>query len=140
MDLKQYWRSMSDNWWLPVLGLALGGLLAAVTVLASTPMYTSETRMFVSTNGDVTLTDAVQGSQFSQQRIASYASFLTDPAVMDAVIEDLDLRATPDEVAQEISVQVVSGTVIMDIAVTDPSPQRAQAIAQSLTTEFPPLV
>lgn len=140
MDLKVYWNSLRAGWWMALLGMVLGGLIAATVVLTATPQYTTTTRMFISATGPADLGTAVQGSQFTQQRIASYASYLTDQQVMSAVIDQLGLDLTPDELAAKIAVDASANTVIIGATVTDSSPEGALAIAQALDTEFPRLV
>jgi capsular exopolysaccharide synthesis family protein len=140
LDLKGYWNSLRAGWWMALLGLVLGGLLASALVLSGTPQYSTSTRMFVSTTATADLGAAVQGSQFTQQRIASYAAYLTDQQVMSAVIADLGLELSPDELAEMITVDVAPNTVILGATVTDSSPERALAIAQSLSRQFPILV
>ncbi|SDO83951.1 non-specific protein-tyrosine kinase [Klenkia soli] len=141
MDLQQTWRVLRAGWWVVVLSTLVGAAVAAGIVLASTPMYTADTRLFVSTtNTTDDVAGAVQGSQLAQARVSSYASYLTDLQLAQAVVDDLDLDMTADELAGEISASVVPDTVILDVTVTDPSPARAQAIAESIGQQFNSLI
>jgi receptor protein-tyrosine kinase len=124
-----------------VLGLLLGGSLALGLSLAATPLYTSQTQLFVSTTGSASAMDALQGSQFSQQRVSSYAELLGGVEVAARVIDDLGLTdVTPDELAGQVSATPVTDTVLINIDVTDPSAERARDIAASIGAEFPQLV
>ncbi|SDC39042.1 capsular exopolysaccharide family [Geodermatophilus telluris] len=140
MPYAEYIRALRAGWWLAVLGALLGAGLATAVVMASTPLYETNTRLFVSTVGTDDLATAVQGSQFSQERVASYAQLLESRDLMATVIDRLDLATTPDELQSQIEATVVPETVLLDVTVTDPEPERALAITSSVADEFGELV
>jgi len=47
---------------------------------------------------------------------------------------------TPDELSESISVSPVPETVLLQVTVTDPSPERAQLLADTVGREFQELV
>jgi capsular exopolysaccharide synthesis family protein len=139
MDFQEYAR-IARRRWKTIFGcvLAAVGCAALLTTLA-TPVYSSTARLFVSTPQGGS-TEAYQGSLFSAERIGSYAHLVRSPEVAEAVIEDLGLRMTPDQLTERISPTVVPETVILEVTATDQNPQRAQAIAQSVAEEVSALV
>ena len=140
MDLRNIVSVLRGAWWLLLLGLVIGGAAAAGISLRQTPEYTSMTELFISTT-DSTSTQAVfTGSQFSQDRVASYARLLQGQELASRVIKQLHLSTTADALAGQVSVQPVADTVLVDVSVTDPSPQRAQQIATAIGQQFPRLV
>lgn len=141
MNLRDTLRALRDGWWLVAVVL-LGCIIASAAVTLLSPrMYTADTRLFISTTGSATdLTAALQGSELAQQRATSYASYLTDLQLAQAVVDDLDLDMTATELSEEISATVVPDTVILDVQVTDRSAEQAQAIAASIGSQFPELV
>jgi capsular exopolysaccharide synthesis family protein len=56
------------------------------------------------------------------------------------VVQRLKLDVPPEEIAGDISASSVTGTVLLDVTVTDSSRTRADAIADALTIEFPEFV
>lgn len=122
------------------MGLVVGGLAALTATLLITPQYTASTQLFVSATDSFTTSAAFQGSQFSQQRVASYAALIGGEETADRVIGSLGLNESPTELRNSITVTAVPNTVLIDVAVTDPSPQRAQQIAQAIGVQFPLLV
>jgi receptor protein-tyrosine kinase len=108
--------------------------------MLAVPEYTSHTQLFVSTTDSDNTADALQGSQFSQQRVASYAELLSGEVVAARVIEALGLDVQPGELAAEVSAAPVLDTVLIDVTVTDATPERAQAIAEEIGRRFPGLV
>jgi succinoglycan biosynthesis transport protein ExoP len=121
---------------LVVAGLLLGLAVAAALSLTAERTYASSTQLFVSTGGSTASEDAYEGNLFSQQRIASYAEVLRSEELAERVVEATGVRLTPREVAAEVAVTPLPDTVVLDVVVTDSSPERAQTIAASLARQF----
>jgi capsular exopolysaccharide synthesis family protein len=140
VDLREALVAVRTRWWLPISGFVVGGLLAVGMASLATPEYTAHTQLFVSTTDSDNTADALQGSQFSQERVASYAQLLTGEVVAARVIDELDLDATPGVLAAQVSATPVLDTVLIDVTVTDTSPSRAQVVAEEIGRQFPGLV
>ncbi|MGY1711352.1 polysaccharide biosynthesis tyrosine autokinase [Geodermatophilus sp. SYSU D00758] len=140
MELKEVLAAVRSAWWLPAVGLVIGAVAALLIGLAQTPLYTSSMRLYVSTTGSNSVADAYQGSQLSQARVASYAELVASERLTGRVVDSLDLPMTPDQLASAITARAVPDTVLLDITVTDPSPQRARDIAEALGEEFNAMV
>jgi succinoglycan biosynthesis transport protein ExoP len=136
VDLKDVLQALRSGWWLVALTVLAGVAGAGALTWKATPLYSSSTKLFVSTSATTDTSSAYQGNLFSQQRVTSYAELLTGVQLAAAVVEDLDLDMTPAEVAQKVSAVAAADTVILTVTVTDTSPQRAQDIAASLGRQF----
>lgn len=136
MDYIDYLRALRASWWMVALGTLLGAGLAVGAVASATPEYETTTQVFVSTTGTSDVASAIQGNEFSRQRMASYAELLTGKGLATAVIDRLDLDMSTGQFRSQIHAQPVSGTVLLNVTVTDESPRRALAIAQAITIEF----
>lgn len=136
MDLRDYLRLLRTRWILVSLcGLICIGAAAALT-WAATPQYTSTARLFVSTSSSSDDNQALQGGQFSLQRVKSYANLLTGEVIARRVVEKLDLAEDPRVLASQISATAAVDTVILTVNVIDPSPERAQKLANAVSEEF----
>ncbi|WP_051683731.1 polysaccharide biosynthesis tyrosine autokinase [Blastococcus sp. URHD0036] len=140
MEAKDIAGALRARWWLPLLGLLLGGAAAALLVAQSTPLYTSTTQFFVSTAGSTSASEALQGGQFSEQRVASYAELLRGPDLAAAVIDRLGLDETAEELSSRLTVTALPETVLVSVSVEDPSAEQAQRIAAAVGEEFGDLV
>src|SRR4051794_38647002 len=127
-------------WWLPVVGLVVGAGTALSLSLLATPLYSAHTQLFVSTTDSRSTSEVFQGSQFSQQRVASYAQLLGGEELAKRVIASQRLDLTPQQLAQMVSATAVPDTVLLDVTVTDVDPARAQRIATAVGSEFTKLV
>jgi len=122
------------------MGLLIGGLAALAISLSIAPVYTTHIQLFVSTTDSTSTSAVFQGSQFSQQRVASYATLVSGEEVSDRVIRDLGLNMTAEDLGRRITASVVPDTVLLDVTVKDSSAGRAKAIAEALGKEFTELV
>ncbi|SDC49483.1 capsular exopolysaccharide family [Geodermatophilus telluris] len=136
MNFGELLRALRRGWWMPVLGLLLGGVAAVAVTAGTTPVYTSHTQLFVATTDSTSTAEAFQGNQFAEKRIASYAELLTSQELAARVVAELDLAETPAQLAARVEAAPVSGTVVLDVSVTDPSPGQAQRIARTVADEF----
>jgi receptor protein-tyrosine kinase len=122
-----------------VAGVLAGLAVAALLLQGSTPLYASSARFFVSAadaSASADASAAYQGDLLSQQRVASYAVLLTDEALAARVVAEMGLNMTPAELAGKVTAKPVPDTVLLDVTVTDTSPERAHDIADTLSRRF----
>jgi capsular exopolysaccharide synthesis family protein len=137
MELKDYLRALRRRWLLVLTGVLVFTGGAVAFAWTRTPTYTTHTQLFVSTTsapGDATQT--YEGGLFAQQRVLSYTSIVASVPVVQGVINELGLPASIQQVQGKISASVPSGTVLINVSVTDRSAQLARAIARALDYQF----
>lgn len=135
MELRDYLRIARRRWRIIVGCTVVAVAIAALVTWRTTPEYTSSARLFVSTTQSNS-SEAYQGSLFSEQRVASYASLVSQRELADRVIDRLGLRMSPEELTNRVTAKVVPETVLLEISVTDPSPHLAQRLAQGFADEL----
>jgi capsular exopolysaccharide synthesis family protein len=120
-----------------ILATTASGLLS----WRETPQYASQVTLFVSAwSSPDDAVSAYQGSLLSQQKVKSYAELVQGHRVMSGVIDRLQLDLTPSQLAGRVSSAVVPDTSLLTATVRDPSPQRAQRIAEAIGYEFVELI
>jgi polysaccharide biosynthesis transport protein len=134
MDFHQYLRVLRRHWLLICFSILVCTASAAVLAWTRPPAYAAQTQLFVSTSGAATngptdLSQTYQGALFSQQQVFSYAQLVSGPTVVEAVARQLRLSDSIAHLQSEIRTSVPTGTVLINVTVTDRSPQRARAIA-----------
>lgn len=132
MELNDYVRVLRKRWLSIVVLTALALAGAAAATLAATQQYQAQTRLFVSAQSGASNSDLQQGNTFIQQRVQSYANIVGTESVLGPVIEQLGLDTTVPQLAQSVSAEAPLDTVIINITVTDPSPQRAAQVADAV--------
>src|SRR5688500_5653951 len=140
MEFRDVLAALRHGWWLAVMGVVIGGLAALGVSLLMTPRYSAETQLFVSTDDSSSTSAVFQGSQFSQDRVSSYAELLGGEELATRVVAALDLNMSPGQLMGGIEVSTVPQTVLLNVTVTDPSPQQARLIAEEIATQFPEMV
>lgn len=135
MELRDYLRILHKSWILIVVLTLVGVGVAAVYSLLVTPKYEATTQLYVSvrSTSDATGTsDLAQGTTFARQAVTSYVSVATSASVLDRVIDDLGLKATSAQLAGSVTADSPLNTVLINITVTNPDPQKAAQIANSV--------
>lgn len=135
MEVQDYLRVVAARWRIIAAVTAVAVLGALVASLMTTPTYTAKTRLFVSTSGKSVM-EAMQGNQFSQQRVASYAKLATGEEVVSAAVDSLGLDLDPAKVIPNVKAVPVPDTVLADINVTDTVPERARNLADAIAAEL----
>ncbi|MDP5183820.1 polysaccharide biosynthesis tyrosine autokinase [Blastococcus sp. BMG 814] len=140
MELRDTMAAFRAGWFLPVIGMLLGGGVGAAMALMMTPTYTSAAQVWVTSTDATSTTAAFQGSQFAQNRVASYVQILDSERLAEGVIDRLDLDLSAAGLQERVEASVVPDTTVLGVVVTDTSPQRARDIAAAVAAEFTDLV
>ncbi|GHJ58680.1 chromosome partitioning protein [Nocardioides sp. OK12] len=133
MELRDYLRILRRRWLLVALSTLIVVAAASAYTFTATPVYQSTARLFINAAGDggETTAGAYQGGLFTQQRVSSYAELVSIDSLAEEVIDDLGLNLTAAELKSQVAATVSPQTVVLDVSAQDPSPTRAQAIAQA---------
>ena len=137
MEILLYWRLILQNRILIALCVFFGLVVSVAFTLTATPMYESKSQVFVST--PVTSLDIAAlatGSSFSQQRVKSYAQIVNSPLTLSAVIEELGLDISAEDLSKRVSASAPLDTVLISIGVIDAIPSRAADIANEIAKQF----
>ena len=126
MELRQY-LLLARRWlWLLVLGTILGGAGAFVGSYYQTPVYETSSLVLVSQPSRDQLSEL--GYLNSYQLIQTYAQLLlTDP-----ILEEVSQRLNYPINSNQVTVQPIRDTQILEVTVEDNNPQMAMEIANLL--------
>jgi capsular exopolysaccharide synthesis family protein len=140
MTLTDYLRVLRERWIVIVTAVVLALGCAAGIWFLRPPEYTAALTMYVSAQTADTTSTAYQGAQLSEQRVKSYVELVGSPRVCQEVVRNLRLAESPDELADRITAASSADSVLIDISVTDRSPQRAADMANAVGQSFTRLV
>ena len=136
MELKDYIRVIRKRWQI-IVAVTLVVLAGAALATALSPkVYEAKTRLFVSTSGSSDSNALLSGSNFTQQRVKSYADVITTPNVLDPVIKSLQLNTTAAALGDQITATVPLDTVLIEVSVTNPNPRVAAEVAGAVGQQF----
>lgn len=122
------------RWWAVIAGCVLAGLvIATVLFIAGKPQYTSSARLLVATPNIDQNALVPPGGLSASQRAINYASLARGNLIPQTVISQLHLDETPTQLLQSVTVNVVSGTTLIQISTVDSDAAQAQAITQAFS-------
>lgn len=133
MDFSEYLGALKRCWVLLFVLTLLGGAAGFGYARSTPPMYKASSSIFVSTQRGATPSELVQGSTYTQNLIQSYAELARLPSVLEPVILRLRLTTTPELLADSVAASAPLNTVLIEITVTDSSPEQAALIANAVT-------
>lgn len=136
MDAPHIVRVLRRRWALILIAVVFTMAGATAVTLRTTPVYVAEARLYVSSTGGNGMEGSLQVDQLAQQRIASYVAVADSPLVAEKVIEELGLQLRPEELAGRITATSTGESLIVDVSVEDPSPERARDVANALGPEL----
>jgi polysaccharide biosynthesis transport protein len=111
----------------------LGGLAYALTAPVT---YKASASDFFSLRTGNSADDLVQGSTYTQNQVESFARLATTPQVLQPVVDRLGLPGGPAALAAQVDASVPVGTVIVEVTVTDSSPQRSAVLANAVISSL----
>lgn len=139
LELKDYLRVLRKRWRLISICAGLAVAVAGALCLVATPQYQSSTQFFVSTSAANSDPNSVYtGSLFSEARVSSYADIINGPLLAQAAANHLK-GLSAATIQGEVTASAIANTVLLNVTVTDPSPQRARDIAAAIGVIFPPI-
>ena len=136
MDLRDYVRILRRGWPI-VLACVVLGLAAGIGLtLATTKVYQADVQVFVATSSSASPSDLANGNTFTQDRVQSYTSIANGPEVTGAVIKQLHLNLTPQQLSDKITADAPLNKVLVNLHVTDNDPSTAAKLANYVAAKF----
>ena len=103
MEIGEYLAALRKRWYVIVVLAVLGAGIGYQQAQASTPMYRSTAKVFVSLARGDTMADLVQGSTYTRNLVESYVQLTTVPAVLEPVIAELGLHRHGQALAVDVT-------------------------------------
>lgn len=136
MEPARFLNVLRRGWWVIAISGIVAGLAAFAYASTQTPLYKAKTSMYFSVVGGDSVTQMLQGSTFAQNQVRSFALLAYMPTVLDPVIDSLNLNMSASQLASTVSTYTPADTVLLDIMVTNPSPDTAAATANAIADQL----
>lgn len=141
MELREYLRIMHANWLLIVASTLAGIAAAAALSYFATAKYEAQAKAYISVHTDTQASgDLLQGANFAQQSMATFAELARTERVLSPVAEELELNRTYRALAEQVTVSAPSDSTLLNITVTDEDPETAALIANEVGAQLKDLV
>lgn len=131
MELRDYIRVLLKHW-ISIVAITLAGLVGAAAFTFTQPrLYTAQAQSFVALTG-TDIGGITGGASYTEQRLASYVQLASTPDVLQPVIDELGLESLDGQVTASNP----TGTVLLNISVTNPDPIDAAEIANAVSRQM----
>ncbi|GIH04540.1 hypothetical protein Rhe02_26070 [Rhizocola hellebori] len=141
LTLAQHLRAVRRYRWLIASAALLGAIGAGAYSFLQPVSYRSSVEFLVAPNtADPDAAQLNHASNYVVQRVRTYRQIANSPEIASAVIAQLKLATEPSQLMSQITVSSTAGTAVLEVEVTDSSPQRAAAIANAIGLELPRMI
>lgn len=132
MTADQFLMALSKHW-REVLGVVLMGVLASLGFAVTRPvLYESSSTVYVSAEQSGSRGGVIQSSHYVDVAVQSLAKVGTTPQVLGPVIRKLGLRVTDRQLAEHVSVDVGTNTVVLTVRALDRSAAGSARLANAV--------
>lgn len=140
LDLRDFLRILRKGWPLVLAFVVCGTTAGVLLTVATKKVFEASVQVFVATAGTDTAAQLQAGNTFTQDRVQSYTSIANSPAVTDPVITKLGLSLSQSQLAVKITADAPLTKVLINLHVTDHSPQQAATLANAVAAQFAKVV
>ncbi|NRD76956.1 capsular biosynthesis protein [Bacillus sp. BRMEA1] len=121
-----------------ILGITFIAVLISgiFSYFVMTPIYQASTQLLVNQSKGEDTPYQNNEVQTNLQLINTYNVIIKSPAILDKVIQDLNLNMTEGQLVQAITVQNETNSQVVNLSVTDTDAARATQIANSIADVF----
>lgn len=136
MTFLRFMQELRRRW----LGFALilflvNALIGGLTYL--TPkVYEAGAEVLVTARSGTSGSDMVNSSTYAQNQVQSYVEVTQSPLVLVPVIQAQKLDATPESLAQRLTVSVPARTSLIDLQLRDTSAERAASTVNAIANQL----
>ncbi|MGG0657019.1 YveK family protein [Rummeliibacillus pycnus] len=111
-------------------------IIGVISYVFMTPIYKSETQILINLENNGEENTRLQTIHSDLQLINTYSVIIRSPAVLNEVIEKLDLDTTPKSLSERIIVKSEPDLQVINLAVQDVDPEKARIIANTTSEIF----
>lgn len=137
ISLKDLFGTLKKRIWLIITIAVLAMITSGITsFFILTPIYQSSTQLLVNQSKDKESAYQYNEVQTNLQLIETYNVIIKSPAILDKVIEKLDLNMSAGQLNEKITVQSEQNSQVVNLSVIDEDPYLAAKIANTTAETF----
>jgi capsular exopolysaccharide synthesis family protein len=133
---RQYVKVILRWWWLLVISVIIPVGISYYFVSREPDLYQARATVVVGANIFQDPDPDRREIDLSGTLAAAYAELVKKRAVLEPVIERLDLNRSPDGLARQVSTNIRANAQLLEIQVTDTNPEAAATIANAIADEL----
>lgn len=126
--------------WIVLCAMVGAAISFTYTTYRITPLYQASLKMIVNSKRDAYAVLTVSDVTSAESLVATYAAVIKSNRVLDRVIEKLELNMGWTSLNGMIAVNPVNNTPVMNIVVTNPDPEMARRIVNTIAEVAPAII
>ncbi|MGW6384433.1 YveK family protein [Peribacillus butanolivorans] len=136
ISIKDIFQTLKKRWKLITLLTLIAALISgAISYFLLTPVYQSSTQMLVNQKQSENQLDSNQ-IRSNIDMINTYSVIIKSPAILEKVIDDLELEQSVDQLSQKITINSQENSQVFSLTVQDSNPSKAVEIANAVSGTF----
>ncbi|MEK4537573.1 Wzz/FepE/Etk N-terminal domain-containing protein [Peribacillus sp. FSL K6-1552] len=136
ISIKDIFQTLKKRWKLITLLTLIAALISgAISYFLLTPVYQSSTQILVNQKQSGNQLDSNQ-IRSNIDMINTYSVIIKSPAILEKVIDDLDLPQSVDQLSQKIMINSQENSQVFSLTVQDSDPSKAVEIANAVSGTF----
>ncbi|MED4694888.1 YveK family protein [Peribacillus frigoritolerans] len=136
ISIKDIFQTLKKRWKLITLLTLIAALISgAISYFLLTPIYQSSTQILVNQKQSKNQLDSTQ-IQSNIDMINTYSVIIKSPAILEKVIDDLELEQSVDQLSQKITINSQANSQVFSLTVQDINPSKAVEIANAVSGTF----
>ncbi|WP_282033703.1 YveK family protein [Metabacillus indicus] len=137
ISLKELFQTLKKRLSLIIIITAIAAATSGlISFFVLTPIYQSSTQILVNQAKSDQQAFQYNEVQTNLQLINTYNVIIKSPAILDKVIQQLDLEMTTGELNSNVTVGSEQNSQVVTISVQDEKPKQAAEIANTIATVF----
>ncbi|UYY97441.1 Wzz/FepE/Etk N-terminal domain-containing protein [Peribacillus frigoritolerans] len=136
ISIKDIFKTLKERWKLIMLLTLIAALISgSISYFLLTPVYESSTQILVNQKQSETQLDSNQ-IRSNIDMINTYSVIIKSPAILEKVIEELNLDQSVDQLSEKITINSQENSQVFSLTVQDSNPIKAVKIANAVSGTF----
>ncbi|TKH02925.1 capsular biosynthesis protein [Peribacillus simplex] len=136
ISIKDIFQTLKKRWKLIMLLTLIAALISGtISYFLLTPVYQSSTQILVNQKQSKNQLDSTQ-IRSNIDMINTYSVIIKSPAILEKVIDDLELPQSVDQLSQKITINSQENSQVFSLTVQDSDPAKAVEIANAVSGIF----
>ena len=136
ISIKDIFKTLKKRWKLIMLLTLIAALISGtISYFLLTPVYQSSTQILVNQKQSENQLDSNQ-IRSNIDMINTYSVIIKSPAILEKVIDELELDQSVDQLSQKITINSQENSQVFSLTVQDSNPTKAVEIANTVSETF----
>ncbi|MFS0668969.1 YveK family protein [Peribacillus frigoritolerans] len=136
ISIKDIFKTLKKRWKLIMLLTLIAALISgSISYFLLTPVYQSSTQILVNQKQSENQLDSTQ-IRSNIDMINTYSVIIKSPAILEKVIDKLELDQSVDQLSQKITINSQENSQVFSLTVQDSNPAKAVEIANTVSSIF----